>query len=940
MTLLRCLLLCALGKGFKMHYIQHLTITIIILFSQFIVHNSASAQSLPVFNDPIKVREIEVMGSDLDLTAVQMQTFLELYDLYLNDFERVRKGDVQDFEDELTSLAEQFGFMNFDIPPREQLERLIIEGLKSIKAIQRVDSLFFDEVEGILTENQRALLKNLRTSRQISSYNIFLLPMLSQLNSGMGIRLTPIFNQFDIEINPEVQEILSAYDDKYLRECLSSLELMRQMAYSLLDVIDEMGIRGMDQRAMMMQFANPERIEQLKAKADVLIVPMQAKAHDISQLNWRTWKQLDGLLPEDASNILRKQFFSKTYWSTVRGETRVEKYFDRALNLSDLSEDQQISLQELQSSFNSRWKSRSIKHAEMLGRDRQKKTMSMFLGEIDSEFNDELVQFDQERSDLVETTIARIDSILGSDLAPEMKGENKDWNKSSGGSAKGKSTAANKAKGSATTKDGASGKSPDVSNWNGQKIVDANDNFIVELGPEENYEISDQTITITNQNGDAVKTLEVETESVFVYSSIDGGVEKNQVNAVSGRTAAEENSALQMPDAISPAFPKQASEILKLDAAGLIAINALYDDYRDQYNEKYSELREIGITLDESDSDEMEIYKRVKDLNTQAMEFVERLEIRFFEDLTALTGISNEDKNLVMLKRFRERQRLIVDQQGQSGFNRDETKAVDLVDLYLFSRKTQNLRTSVSGETYGTLLRVLNDYHSNIDGPFRNYVDSSDKFKRTQDAMRMLWRTDGDSGASPSGEVADRMRDRWLEDFTNNRDSKRQYLLANQEIISNLLTSINENDYWNVRMVFIREAYPDVFRSADDASQMIAIALTLPSLTPEQMSQLKQYSEQYRFDYWNLCEDMIRLYESNAEAQTQSNAWMNQQDMQREIEKETLRFQRKELYDRAQLMLRMILNDDQIKDIPGLRPSADNAAKWGKGNEGKGNEGK
>jgi len=911
-----------------MLYIQQFTIAIIIFLTQFMVNDSASAQSMPVFNDPIKVREIEIMASDLDLTTVQTQAFLELYDLYLDDFERVRKGDVQDFEDELTALAEQFGFMNFDIPPRDQLERLIIEGLRSIKSIQRVDSLFFDEVEGILTENQRGLLKKSRTSREISSYNIFLLPMLSQLNRGMGIRLTPIFDQFDIEINPEVQEILSAYEDKYLRECLSSLELMRQMAYSLLDVIDEMGIRGMDQRAMMMQFANPERIEQLKAKADVLLVPMQAKAHDISQLNWRTWKQLDGLLPENDSSILRKQFFSKTYWSAVQGETRVEKYFDRALNLSGLSEDQQISLQELQNSFNTRWKSRSIKHAQMLGRDRQKKTMSMFLGEIDSEFSDELMQFDEERSDLVETTIARIDSILGSDLAPGLKGKNKQLDKSKGGS--------NKAKGTATTKDASSGKqTADASDWNGQKIVDADDNFIVEIGPEEDYEIYDQTITITNQSGEAVKTLEVESESVFVYSSTDGGVEKNRINAVSGRTSSEESSALQMPDAISPSFPKQASEILNLDASGLTAFSALYDDYRDQYNEKYNELRGIGIALDDSDSDEMEKYKRVRDINNQAMEFVENLEIRFFEDLITLTGISNEDKNLVMLKRFRERQRLNVDQQGQSGFNSDDTKAVDLVDLYLFSRKAKSLRSNISGETYSTLLRVLNDYHSSIDDSYRNYLDSSDQFRRTQDAMRMLWRTDGDSGASPSGEVADRMRDRWLEDFTNNRDSKRQYLLANQEFISELLNSINENDYWNVRMVFIREAYPDVFRSADDASQMIAVALTLPSLTPEQMSQLKQYSEQYRFDYWNLCEEMIRLYESNAQAQTQSNAWMNQQDMQREIEKETLRFQRKELYDRAQLMLRMILNDDQIKDIPGLRPSADNAAKWGKDNDGK-----
>ena len=55
---------------------------------------------------------------------------------------------------------------------------------------------------------------------------------------------------------------------------------------------------------------------------------------------------------------------------------------------------------------------------------------------------------------------------------------------------------------------------------------------------------------------------------------------------------------------------------------------------------------------------------------------------------------------------------------------------------------------------------------------------------------------------------------------------------------------------------------------------------------------------------------------------------LNQADIQREIQKETFRFERSELYDRVQMRLRLILNDDQIKKVPGLRPSADAPMKW------------
>ena len=145
-------------------------------------------------------------------------------------------------------------------------------------------------------------------------------------------------------------------------------------------------------------------------------------------------------------------------------------------------------------------------------------------------------------------------------------------------------------------------------------------------------------------------------------------------------------------------------------------------------------------------------------------------------------------------------------------------------------------------------------------------------------------------------------------------------MLANQEVMDALLKEVPESDFWKVRMKFVNKAYPDVFRKSSDISTMLASALAIQTLNAEQKSKIETLAEKYRNDFWNLCELMIENHQSNAAAKS-GDSMVSKEDTYRQLQLETLRFDRKELNDRVQMRLRMILGEDQIKVVPGLRPT-------------------
>jgi hypothetical protein len=142
-----------------------------------------------------------------------------------------------------------------------------------------------------------------------------------------------------------------------------------------------------------------------------------------------------------------------------------------------------------------------------------------------------------------------------------------------------------------------------------------------------------------------------------------------------------------------------------------------------------------------------------------------------------------------------------------------------------------------------------------------------------------------------------------------------------------LLQDVPQTDFWKVRMEFVQKAYPDVFKKGTDVTQMLAAATVIPNLDSKQTSAIETLMSNYQYDYWNLCEAMIENHQSNATAPS-SEGYVGKEDVYRQLEMETLRFQRRELNDRMQMRLRMVLNDEQIKDVPGLRPSVATGKEW------------
>lgn len=881
---------------------------VIALVTVFLFLNSSVVgQSIPLLTDPIKVREIEIISNDLELTPQQTESLIDLYDQYLIDFARVRNGEVRTFEDGLTSAAEQFGFMDFNIPERDVVERLISQGLRAIRAIQRVDKLFFEKIGGMLTETQMKHLERSQVARELEAYNIIVLEMIGELNRGVRTNLRSVVDSNDIELTVEIDELLSTYDQRYLKVAKRSLDAIVEMVNLILDTIDELGIRGLDQQALMMRFLNPESIEDLKSRGDVILKPLQDIAFEMSQLNWKTWNQLDALLSQEDARTIQRQYFSKSYWDSVRGGNAVEKYFGRALAIKDITAEQRASLEEARNTFYSRWKSKTEKHAGVLERSRKYNTIDQMSGEQPGEFDEKLDRLDEQRRDFVDSTNLKIESILGAEIVERLQTRSDKNNKSKEHQA--------------------------MMASKGDAVVDSKDMDVVVVGSTsidgEEIVIKDGVAYIEGQDG----WEEIELEGIETYSqtttSKDGKVVTTQISA---KDSSRKKEAVQktksepleggilIPDPIIPSFPRKAAEILGLDSSGAPIVEAVYDDYRDQYKEVYEAAKGAGTALgSEQELSQGARLKKQMETNKGYAEQVAVLDTIFFDDLAALTGLKREDKNLLMLESHRNRQRTSApeDPFGWSGGDGDH---IDLVNLYLLSTKSDALLSNISNDSVQGIHGALQNYNDQITGAHHQYVKTTSDLKRMQNAMYLMEDAD-------NMDMAQKMRTRWMESFAAVRDAKRAYMLANQMFMESMLKSLPQEDYWTVRSEFVNQAYPDVFSSGKDASTMLAAASAIQSLDTTQQSKIDKLTERYRYDYWDLCERMIQNHETNATADS-GEGLFNQEDMRRELQKETLKFERSELYDRVQMRLRLILNDDQIKDVPGLRPSADSPKKW------------
>ena len=219
------------------------------------------------------------------------------------------------------------------------VEGLIRKAQRAIKAIHRSDNLFFDEVFGMLTEKQQRELKRIQLERELEAYQLFIVEMFGGLNRGARTQLRSLYTNLDTEPNVEIDELLDSYDKRYLHEVKEGFDAVIETVRLLLDQIDELNVRGMDQQALMMRFmSDPDAIEDLKKRGEILLKPLVDQAFEISQLNWKTWNRLDSLLDEENAIKLQEWYFGKSFRDAVRGGSRISQLLDTVIGLNTISE--------------------------------------------------------------------------------------------------------------------------------------------------------------------------------------------------------------------------------------------------------------------------------------------------------------------------------------------------------------------------------------------------------------------------------------------------------------------------------------------------------------------------------------------------------------------------------------------------------------------------
>jgi hypothetical protein len=785
-----------------------------------------------MFNDPLKITQIERYSERLDLTNAQKESLLHSYDQYLLEFEHARNTEIQKFEDLVTTFAEEYGFMQFQIPERAQIDALVSAGRRAMKSIERVDNAFFDTITGMFTEKQQRELKRIRNERSLDAYRLLVLGMVSEMNKSARPNMTELFHHAVGEESTQNMDALELYEQRMIRHSEDTLDVLVDVISQALDMVDELGFREMEREELFMLFMEEERMVDFKARGEQLLAPIQKQAHEISLLNWKTWKTLDSQIAEEHRRPFALVYFGKGFRDPVRGYTKLDQRFEKALGLSELNEGQRQELLSLLGDYNARSLTLATKYAKILVQAWEYRTIDQQSSGTTA-YDEERGQAEAARQKLVDSTKSRLDGILGSFLLA---------------------------------------------------ILD-----------------DDVEKKKRSENGDVYYYEDSKSETGAVQVELSEHV---QVNLAGG---------VYIPKPMGAEFAKNIAKQLGLGVDGEEIVNALYAEYRDKYQSCYDVVQAQSKELDQETSLGLGPRLRKKEeLTEQATQQVELLDVAFFDDLAVVTGFKRDDPKVKMFEQYRVRKRITATD-SRFGWNRTPGKVLDLVQVFVIDDE----HLTVSDESAKCLQRTMLSYHEQADELFREIAQAEFDMNHLSDALMIANEMEQSRN---SAAMAAKMQDRWGEVFAAIRSSKQTLARTNQEIVTRLLNEVSNEDYWTLRNHFVKIAYPKVFSDTGKATTMLTAAEGISTLNPAQKGELSRLSEQYQAEYWNLCEQMIEMEEAEAMEET-GEKMVSRTSIKRQIDGEKLRFERSELNDRIRMRLRMVLNEDQIKHVPGLRPT-------------------
>lgn len=391
----------------------------------------------------------------------------------------------------------------------------------------------------------------------------------------------------------------------------------------------------------------------------------------------------------------------------------------------------------------------------------------------------------------------------------------------------------------------------------------------------------------------------VEAEPARTLVSVGVGPDGSQV-VVERRGPRPMRYGVDLPGPIPAAEPERLLSLLGWGADQQPVVGGLYALYREDYD-ALREAFDAAPPAGDADDHERE--------ESEPIEQLRALDDRFYDDVRAVAA-TEDDRAMIdrlQLERQRARQLAVVGSMGSYG---GPEGRVDLVTLICTGAARRDMVTGI-----GPLL----DEYGDAVTPLR---------EQQRDLTFTSWRTmraldDARSKSGPAAtEFAERLQKRRGDQIREMSVLGRKVAAANRKTLEAIIAALPASEGLGLRERFFREAHPDEFSDAKMVERLLEEASGLPDLTDEQRARLSEASVSYRHQYFDVSRRRIDA------ASGDFNNRPERDQIEREIQRERLRFDRNEISARTIMQIQLVLSDAQEAALPDLRRWQPTGAPW------------
>jgi hypothetical protein len=359
--------------------------------------------SLP---DPVSGEDLSAYARRLGLSAEQRLAVDRFHEDYLAEFGALREREIDEFLQNTGQLMRSFMFN----PDSKRVREAMNDYNRLIGRITALDDRLFSQMQGMLSEEQMALVPRARQMRERARYRTGLVRMLTFQNPGARVDLSEVVELMRLDeadraaIDPSLRE--------YEGQLTSATRRLSETTSSMfVDAVKEIESLNLEPSGR-----NWQAIGEVWREASTGAV---TRASDISTLNRRTVRSLGPLMTENGSRDLTGAYRELAYPDVHRGMVRTIGLYESALAMTALPDETRTSVEAGLRGLRDQHERLAEQMIDI--HEEQRRTASMFRWGRRNAGDDELEPLRERRDELNERAMESLFALLGPDRADELR---------------------------------------------------------------------------------------------------------------------------------------------------------------------------------------------------------------------------------------------------------------------------------------------------------------------------------------------------------------------------------------------------------------------------------------------------------------------------------------------------------------------------------------